>query len=65
MTDAADYWTICDRCGCGYSSTWRPEGSLCEDLSGALDRWPLDGSVPTEDELREGQCVGICRRTVS
>lgn len=53
--------TVCDRCGCSYALTLKPPGSLCEDLSGALDRWPLSAPTPTDEDLHEDQCVGICQ----
>lgn len=61
--------TQCDRCGCSYSAELRPPGSLCEDQTAAMDRWfdraeaagLPDHVLPTDDDLRADQCVGICR----
>ena len=55
-----EYTTYCDRCPTQYSSTMRPEGSRCHDLSLPLEH--VDGSkVKTDSEWDEIACHGICR----
>lgn len=59
--NTAQTFTCCDTCDCVYDSAWKPEGSRCDDLSGALDHWPLEAPIPTEAQLIQDQCQGICR----
>jgi len=48
--------TICSLCRTGYSVSWRPPGSRCEDLS--LKPWT---EKMTNIELEALACQGICQ----
>ena len=53
--------TYCDRCPTQYSSTMRPEGSRCHDLSLPLEHVDVS-KVRTDAEWDEIACHGICRK---
>lgn len=62
-TRTQEYTTYCNRCPTQYSSTLRPEGSRCHDLSLPIKHVDLTKMLHmTEADGDELACHGICQR---